>query len=327
MKIFKTTPQYQILGKKKIAFILSGILMLASIVGLLTKGLTYGIDFKGGTQIQIKFNQEPELETIRELFQKEVDTAVNITTFGEKEENEVIITLSKEAIKGKTVELTELIDDILKKKFSEFDIRRIETVGAKVGDELKTNGIEAALFVLIGILIYVGFRFKMRYGVAAVVALFHDVLITMGFFVFLEKEFTLTILAAILTIIGYSLNDTIVVFDRVRENIARFPKRPMEEVINLSVNETLSRTILTALTTILVVFALYILGGEIIRDFSFAMLIGLVVGTYSSIFVASPVVILLEPSNLEKNQVYKKYNEIAEKLKQRFGKNKGKKAK
>ncbi len=326
MKIFKTTPQYKILEKKKIAFVISSILLIASIAGLFTKGLTLGIDFKGGTLIQVQFSEEPELKTIRSLFQKEVSTAVNITTFGEKEENEVIITLSKKAIKDKSVELTELIHRILKQEFSGFDVRRIETVGKKVGDELKTSGIEAALFALIGILVYIGFRFKMRYGIAAVVALFHDVLIIMGIFVFFEREFTLTILAAIMTIIGYSLNDTIVVFDRVRENVARFPKKPVEEVINLSVNESLSRTILTSITTFFVVFTLFVLGGEIIHDFCLAMLIGLVVGTYSSVFVASPVVIFFEPSNMEKNPLYQKYNEIAESLKLRFGKNKGKRA-
>ncbi len=326
MKIFKTTPQFQIMGKKKVAFILSGILLLASIAGFLTKGLTYGIDFKGGTLIQVQFNEEPDQETITSLFQKKFKTAVIVTTFGEKEANEVLITFSREAIKDKDVELTELINPILKEKFTGFNVRRIEKVGAKVGDKLKTSGTQTVFFVLIGILVYIGFRFKVRYGIASVVALFHDVLITMGIFVFLEKEFTLTILAAILTIIGYSLNDTIVVFDRVRENVARFPKRPVEEVINLSVNESLSRTILTSVTTFLVVFSLYMLGGEIIKDFSFAMLIGLVVGTYSSVFVASPVIIFLEPGNIEKNPLYKKYVKISEGFQQRFGKNKGKRA-
>ncbi len=413
MRIFKTTPQYQIMGKKKFAFMLSGILILVSIVGLMTKGLTYGIDFRSGTLIQVQFNQKPDQATIASLFQKRVKTAVVVTTFGDKEENEVLITLSKEAIEdikiepselvkivlrekfsgfnvkhvemkganaeeelsiqiqfdqkpnqinlsslfrervdkaatvkafgenGKNeflitlskksfdavdVELTELVSLILKEKFSGFNVRRVETVGAKVGKKLKISGIQSALFILVGILVYIGFRFKVRYGVASVAALFHDVLITLGVFVFLDKEFTLTILAAIMTIIGYSLNDTIVVFDRVRENIARFPKKPVEEVINLSVNESLSRTILTSVTTFLVVFSLFIFGGEIIHDFSFAMLIGLVVGTYSSVFVASPVIIFFEPSNIEKNPLYKKYNGIAENLKQRFRKNKGKRA-
>ena len=301
---------------------ISAILLLASIGGIVTKGFTYGIDFRGGTLIQIQFEEEPQLGVIRELFQKEIKTAVNITTFGEKEENEVIITLSQKAIQDQAGDLTDLVSRILVSKYKTFDIRRVDTVGAKVGAELKTKATQAALFVLLGILIYIGFRFKVRYGVAAVVALFHDVLVTLGIFVFLEKEFTLTVLAAVLTIIGYSLNDTIVVFDRVRENVARFPKKPMEEVINISVNESLSRTILTSITTFLVVFALFVLGGEIIHDFAFAMLIGLVVGTYSSVFVASPVVLYFDPVQLNKNPIYKRINEVMDGFKSSSSKKK-----
>ncbi len=326
MRIFKKTPEWNILGRKKIAFVISAFLLLASIGGLVAKGLTYGIDFRGGTLIQIQFQEKPQLETIRELFQDEIKTAVNITTFGEEEENEVIVTLSQEAIKDRAGELTDLISRILEKRFKSFDIRRVETVGPKVGDQLKTKAMQAAFFVFIGILVYIGFRFKVRYGVAAVVALFHDVLIALGVFVFLEKEFTLTIVAAVLTIIGYSLNDTIVVFDRVRENVARFPKKPMEEVINISVNESLSRTILTSVTTFLVVFALFALGGEIIHDFSFAMLIGLVVGTYSSVFVASPVVLYFDPVSLSKNKNYLRLEKTVEGIKSSFSKTKKKRA-
>ncbi|MCP4749309.1 MAG: protein translocase subunit SecF [Proteobacteria bacterium] len=326
MKIFKTTPQWDIMGKKKIAFVISSMLLLASLVGLGVKGLTYGIDFKGGTLIQIKFQEEPPLARIRELFQRKLTTTVNITTFGEKEDNEVIVTLAQESIKGGTEELTHLVDDTLRGEFPGIDIRRVETVGRKVGGEFRTKAVQAAFFVLIGILIYIGIRFKVRYGIAAVVALFHDVLITVGVFVYLEKEFTLTILAALLTIIGYSLNDTIVVFDRIRENVARFPKRPLVEVINLSVNESLSRTILTSVTTFLVVFTLFMLGGDIIKDFSFAMLIGLVIGTYSSVFVASPVVLYFDPANFKNTRVNKYLEHYLPKLKAPFSKRTGKKA-
>lgn len=326
MRIFKTTPQWDFLGMKKIAMTISTLFILASIGGLAFNGLTYGIDFRGGTLIQIQFPDTPQLEVVRELFQSRIDTNVNITTFGEADENEVIITLSQEAIQGKAAELTKLITEILEVQYDSFDIRRVETVGPKVGEQLKTKAIQAAFFVLIGILIYIGFRFKVRYGVAAVVALFHDVLFTLGVFVFVEKEFTLTIVAAVLTIIGYSLNDTIVVFDRIRENVARFPKRPMEEVINLSVNESLSRTILTSVTTFLVVAALYILGGEIIHDFCFALLIGLVVGTYSSVFVASPVVLYFDPAQAQNNPVFRLYNAAIDTFKSSSSKPKRKKA-
>lgn len=305
MKIFKTTPQLDFLGKKKIAIVISILMLLAAILGLATKGLTYGIDFRGGTLIQIQFQEEPDLAAVRELFQKELTTSVNITTFGEKTDNEVIVTLSEESVRNRYDKLADMVHLTLDKSFDNFTIRRVETVGPKVGGELRNKAIQAAFYALLGILIYIGIRFKVRYGIAAVVALFHDVLIVLGIFVFVEHEFTLTIVAAVLTIIGYSLNDTIVVFDRIRENVARFPKRPLEEVINLSINESLSRTILTSVTTFLVVFALFMLGGDIIVDFAFAMLIGLVVGTYSSVFVASPVVLYFDPENFRKTAMYK----------------------
>ncbi len=305
MKIFKTTPQWDILGKKKIAIIISCVLLLAAVAGLAVKGLTYGIDFKSGTLIQIQFQERPDLGIVRDLFQKELTTSVAITTFGDTADNEIIVTLSEESVRNKQDKLANTVNIILGKSFKDFKIRRVLTVGPKVGDELKTKAVQAAFYALVGILIYIGFRFKARYGLAAVVALFHDVLLAIGVFVFLEKDFTLTIVAAVLTIIGYSLNDTIVVFDRIRENVARFPKRKLEEVINLSINESLSRTILTSITTFLVVFSLYILGGDIIKDFSFAMLIGLVVGTYSSVFVASPVVLYFDPENFSKTGLYK----------------------
>ncbi|MBU2644727.1 protein translocase subunit SecF [bacterium] len=322
MKIFKTTPQWDILGKRKISIFISSILVLAAIVGLAVKGLTYGIDFRGGTLIQIKFQEKPDLGTIRDLFQRELSTSVSITTFGEEVDNEVIVTLSEESMSDKSDKLANLVHTILSKSYKGFTIRRNESVGPKVGDQLKTKAVEAALYCLAGILIYIGFRFKPRYGIGAVVALFHDVLITLGIFVFVEKEFTLTIVAAVLTIIGYSLNDTIIVFDRIRENTARFPKRPLEEVINLSINETLSRTILTSFTTFLVVFALFVLGGDIIHDFAFAMLIGLVVGTYSSVFVASPVVMYFDPDNFSKTMFYRVLIQNRDRVQQLFTKRK-----
>ncbi|MCP4296601.1 MAG: protein translocase subunit SecF [Proteobacteria bacterium] len=296
MKIFKTTPKFNIMGKRKIAFVISAILILAGLAGLLMKGVTYGIDFRGGTLIQVKFENAPQLAEIRKLFKDKFKSNVSVTSFGEEQSNEVMITLSQEAVSAEAGQMQGLISNVLSNRFPNFDIRRVETVGPKVGSELKEKAMQAALYALIGILIYIGIRFKFRYGVGAVAALFHDVLITMGIFIILDKEFTLTIVAALLTIIGYSLNDTIVVFDRVRENISRMPKKKLEDVINLSINESMSRTILTSVTTFIVVLVLFLAGGDIIHDFSFAMLIGLVVGTYSSIFVASPVVILLDPA-------------------------------
>ena len=224
MRLFSKVPKFNIMGKMKYAFIISAIFLVGTVASYFSKGITYGIDFRGGTLIQIKFQESPDLPKIRTLFQSKIKTNVNITTFGDEEGKEVLITLSQEAVEQQKGDLSAFVTNTLSGNFSGFDIRRVETVGPKVGEELKTKAFQAALYALIGILIYVGFRFHVRYGMAAVVALFHDVLITMGILILLEREFTLTIVAALLTIIGYSLNDTIVVFDRIRENVARMPR-------------------------------------------------------------------------------------------------------
>lgn len=299
MKIFKKVPSIDFMGKRKIGFIISVLLIVISIAGVFTKGVKYGIDFRGGTIIQVKFEAEPALQDVRALFVKALSSTVNITRFGDVENNEIMITLSQEEVMEKTDDLSGFVSQVLKEKFERFEIRRIETVGPKVGNELKQKSVYAGLYAFLGILIYIGFRFKVQYGLAALAAIFHDVTITIGLFVIFDKEFNLTIMAAVLTIIGYSLNDTIVVFDRIRENVSRYPKKQFESVVNISINESLSRTILTSVTTFCVVMALFILGGDIIHDFSFAMAIGLVVGTYSSIFVASPILKYLSPAFLK----------------------------
>ncbi|MDT8445361.1 MAG: protein translocase subunit SecF [bacterium] len=293
MKFFQDQPSFNFMGKKNLAGGLSVLLILISIASFFAVGVNYGIDFKGGTLIQVQFPQEPDLGRLRSLFGDRVTGQVAITNFGDQGDHEVLITLPQDAFEN-NANVSAQVQEVFNKEFPVYDMRRVESVGAKVGDELKEKALDAGLFALIGILVYVGIRFHWRYGVAAVVALFHDVTITMGVFILADKEFSLTIVAAVLTIIGYSLNDTIVVFDRIRENVAKLPKSSLLDVINRSINESLSRTILTSLTTFLVVAALFIFGGEIIHDFCFAMIIGLVVGTYSSIFVASPVVWLLE---------------------------------
>jgi preprotein translocase subunit SecF len=192
--------------------------------------------------------------------------------------------------------LSAQINDALAKRFEgkTFEIRRTEMVGPKVGKDLRKKGINAIIFALIGILIYVSWRFKFRFAVGAVVALAHDVLITIGVFSLTNKEFSLPVLAALLTIVGYSLNDTIVVYDRIRENMGRMRREVFEKTVNISINETLSRTILTSGTTLIVVIVLFLMGGGVIHDFTFALLIGIIVGTYSSIFVASPLVVIWE---------------------------------
>ncbi|MDX2471903.1 MAG: protein translocase subunit SecF [SAR324 cluster bacterium] len=298
MKFFQKTPDFDIMGKRKFAVVLSICLFALGGYGLASSGIHYGIDFKGGTIVQAKFTGQPPLSGVRSTLGSALGQQVNVTTFGEDVENEILITLPQEALVDKGLNLQASLGKILTDNFPSFtEIRRVETVGPKVGAELKTKALEAALYALVGILLYISVRFKFHFAIASVAALFHDVIVTMGIFVLMEKDFTLTIVAALLTIIGYSLNDTIVVFDRIRENIARMPKSPLKSTINLSINESLSRTILTSVTTFLVVLALFLLGGEIIHDFCFAMLIGLVVGTYSSVFVASPVVMLLDRFN------------------------------
>ncbi|OGG93257.1 MAG: protein-export membrane protein SecF [Candidatus Lambdaproteobacteria bacterium RIFOXYD2_FULL_50_16] len=293
MKFFKDLPQFDIMGKRTLCYVLSAVFMLASIGLFFTKGINYGIDFKGGTLVQVRFLSPPELGLIRNLFSSATNKEVAITSFGDQINNEILITLPQDVF-GQKANMSEEVTKVFGDSLKGHEIRRIETVGGKVGDELKEKAMYAGIFALIGILAYVGVRFKFQYGLAAVAALFHDVIITIGFFILADKEFSLTIVAAVLTIIGYSLNDTIVVFDRIRENVAKLPKTKLLTIINRSINESLSRTILTSLTTFLVVVALFIFGGEMIHDFCYTMMVGLIVGTYSSIFVASPIVWMMD---------------------------------
>ena len=295
MKIFNKIPDFEFVDKQKYAAGLSVLFLLIGIVAMGLMGIRYGIDFQGGTLVQAKFSGTPPMAKIRSSLGKSLNETVEISTFGEPEDNEIMITLPQEALAKKGSDLQNTLTGILTSQFPTFEeIRRVESVGPKVGGELRNKALQAGLYALAGILLYISFRFRFNFAFGAVAALFHDVLITMGIIVILEKDFTLSIVAALLTIIGYSLNDTIVVFDRIRENIARLPKSKLDRIINLSINESLSRTILTSVTTFIVVFILFMFGGQIIHDFCFAMLIGLVVGTYSSIFVASPVMMALD---------------------------------
>ncbi len=295
MRFFKEIPSYDFIGRRKFAYAFSAALLLLALVAYALNGVKWGIDFSGGVLVQARFAAAPPLSEIRSKLTEEFGNGVNVTSFGEANDHEVLINLPMEVMTHHGAKLQEAMTSLLKTHFPSFaEVRRVEAVGPKVGAELKVKAIEAGLFTLAGILLYVGVRFRFSYAIGAVAALFHDVLITMGFFFLLGKEFDLTIVAAMLTIMGYSLNDTIVVFDRIRENVARLPKSHLANTINLSVNETLSRTILTSGTTLIVVVAMFTFGGQIIHDFCFAMLIGLFVGTFSSIFVASPLMLALE---------------------------------
>lgn len=280
--------------KLKMGFIAFSVVLilvgLGSIVG--HGGLNYGIDFAGGTLVQLKFNDPADIGKIRQGL-KGIDLGDSvIQEYGSPEEVMIRVEKSSESLQN----LSDLITEALAKAFGAeaFIVERVEVVGPQVGHDLRSKALGALLFAMVGILIYITFRFEFRFAVGAVLAIIHDVLITVGVFSLLNKEFTLPIIAAVLTIVGYSLNDTIVVFDRIRERFKLKKKESYAQTINQSINLTLGRTLLTSLTTMVVVVALYFLGGEVIHDFSFALIVGILVGTYSSIFIASPVLLLFQ---------------------------------
>ena len=292
MEFIKPGTKIDFLGIRRSAFILSGLLIGASIISvMLHGGLNYGIDFAGGTLVQVQFSEPTRVETIKEnLASIGLDRSL-VQRFGEKKENEYLIRVEKSASELGTLSLE--IQETLQRAYGKggVEIRRTEMVGPKVGKDLRKKGILAIIYALIGILIYVTLRFRFIFAVGAIIALAHDVMITVGVFSIANKEFTLPIVAAILTIIGYSLNDTIVVYDRIRENRRKMRREAFAKVINASINETLGRTLLTSLTTLIVVVILFIFGGGVIHDFAFALIVGILVGTYSSIFVASPIIL------------------------------------
>jgi preprotein translocase subunit SecF len=295
MEIIRPGINIDLVGKMRIACWASLAVIVISVLSLVFHGgPKLGIDFAGGTQIQVKFSQEATADGIRDsLRSMGLDNNV-IQRFGYKDNNEFLIKTERSSseLEGLSDKITEALGATYGKE--NVDIRRVEVVGPKVGKDLRQKGLLAMLYAVIGILIYVTWRFELRYAVGAIVALIHDVIITVGIFSLLGKEFTLPIIAALLTIIGYSLIDTIVVYDRIRENIKGARKQPLKELVNSSINQVLSRTVLTSVTTLLVVLALFFLGGAVIHDFAFALLVGIVVGSYSSIFVASPTVLAWE---------------------------------
>ena len=276
-------------GKRKIALIFSALLIIASITSIAFKGLSFGIDFTGGTVIEVGYPEATDVEKIRQSLIKEKFDAT-VQHFGTAKD--VLIRLAPQEGEDKA-KLGDKVFNVLKTNDPRVELRRVEFVGPQIGDELRDQGGTAMLLALAGILIYVTLRFEFRFSVGAIIALVHDVVITVGFFSITGVEFDLTILAAILAIIGYSLNDTIVVFDRVRENYLKLRKASSEESVNISINQTLARTIVTSLTTLMVLLALFIFGGEVIHGFSLAMIIGIVIVTYSSIYVASSSLLLM----------------------------------
>ena len=277
----------------KLFNIISFILMLSSILLLSVKGLNFGVDFKGGTLIELRTTDNNiSVTTLRKSFNEMSLGDVNVKKFGK--ENDYLIKFEKKDIEPNTIEkikvdLKNLIGDT-------FDFRRVENVGPKVSSELLKSGMIAIIVSLAAMLFYIWIRFEWQFSLGAILALFHDVIITLGFFSLFSLEINLSIVAAVFTIVGYSINDTVVIFDRVRENLRKFSDIKIYELTNISINETLSRTIITSVTTLLALLSIYIFGGEILKGFSLAMILGVIFGTYSSIYIANPVLVRLRVS-------------------------------
>jgi len=289
MQWFKFERQFQFVGHRRRAFILSGALLLAAVVSLAVQGLKFGIDFTGGYLIEVGFPEEVELQPIRNALEEAGFQDAQAQHFGAL--NDVLVRIAPQG-ETSSAEVSDRVLRVLDTTFEmSADMRRVEFVGPQVGAELRDQGGLAMLIALLLILAYVAFRFEKRFAVGAVAALVHDVVIVVVVFSILQVEFDLPVLGALLAVIGYSLNDTIVVFDRIRENFRRQRRGTAEEVTNASINQTISRTLMTSLTTLLVLLALLILGGETIYGFAFALTIGVVIGTYSSIFVASTLLL------------------------------------
>ena len=283
------------IGGRFFAFGLSAILIVASIFLVATRGLNFGIDFTGGTVIEIQTEEALDLGVLRSELNALELGAISIQEFGAPDD--LLIRLpQQQSVDDDGTAQKAAIDKVrasLDEKYAPVDYRRIEFVGPQVGEELKRQGALAVLFSLFGILAYVWFRFEWQFGVASIVALAHDSALTIGLFALTQMEFNLSTVAAILMIAGYSINDTVVVFDRIRENLRKYKKKPLDELFNLSVNQTLARTLMTSVTTLLALIALYVFGGEVIRGFIYALIFGIGVGTYSSIFVAAPLLLFL----------------------------------
>lgn len=297
MRFFKNKTEFDFMARRRLAMIFSMVLIVISLASLMTRGLNFGIDFTGGTLVEVGFTQAPDISKVRHALDEAGFGDAVTQTFGTSRDI-LIRLLSGEGLSRAEVS-TQIIDALRSADMGEVTLRRVEFVGPKVGGELKEDGGLAMLVALLGILIYVAFRFEKRFALGSVAALVHDVIITLGFFSLFQLDFDLTILAAILAVIGYSLNDTIVVYDRIRENFRKLRKRSPLEVVNISLNQTLARTLMTSVTTLLVLVALFVLGGEIIHGFSLALIVGIFIGTYSSIYVASTTVLAMGVSKAD----------------------------
>lgn len=303
MKILNRKTNFDFMSRRNVALIVSSILIVASIFSLSTRGLNFGLDFTGGTLIEVGYPSAPDTAEVREQLTNAGFESV-VQTFGAA--TDIVVRIPPSEVEESSAELsTRVLAALSEGVEGEVEVRRVEFVGPQVGDELAEQGILAVIYAMVGVFLYVMFRFQWRFSVGAVAALFHDITITMGLISFVHIEFDLTVVAAILAVVGYSLNDTIVLFDRIRENFPRYRKRSPVEVVNTSINETLSRTLMTSTTTLIVLLALFYFGGEIIHGFAFTLIIGVLVGTYSSIYVASTALLALGVSKYDLMEVEK----------------------
>jgi preprotein translocase subunit SecF len=303
MRFLNSKTQIDFMSRRKIALIFSSVLIIASITSLATRGLNFGLDFTGGTLIEVGYATAPDTNDVRENLESAGFDSI-VQTFGAA--TDIVVRIPPGEDEESSAELsTRVLAALSQGVEGEIEMRRVEFVGPQVGDELTEQGFLAVIYAMVGVFLYVMFRFQWRFSVGAVAALLHDIIVSMGILSLVQIEFDLTVVAAILAVVGYSLNDTIVLFDRIRENFPKYRKRQPVEVVNTSINETLSRTLVTSLTTLMVLVALFYFGGEIIHGFAFTLITGVVVGTYSSIYVASNALLVLGVSKFDLMEVEK----------------------
>ena len=309
MQIIQKTSHLDFMGARKLALVISALAIIVAVGSFITRGLNFGIDFTGGVLLEVGYEQTADLTAIRNTLAGAGFGDATVQNFGSSQE--VLIRLLQEEGQSAT-EIRDQMLGVLRQESPDVVLRRVEFVGPQVGKELREQGGLAMLFALLMIMAYVTFRFQWKFSIGAVTALVHDVVITVGVFSVLRLPFDLSVLAAVLAVIGYSLNDTIVVFDRIRENFLRIRKTTAADIVNLSINQMLGRTIITSFTTLLVLFALFFLGGETIHAFSLALIIGIVVGTYSSIYIASTTALALDVQPMDLMAPEKEQEEVDE---------------
>jgi preprotein translocase subunit SecF len=295
MELIKPNSTINFVGRIKTAVIFSLVLIGISLLSLLIRGgPRYGIDFEGGTLVQVKFFNAVDSGAVRTALDPLAIEGLSVQEFGEKDAQEYLISMKKTT--GELQGIEDTVKGALTGAFGSdaLEVRRVEMVGPKVGEDLRRKGMLAVTFSILGMLIYIWWRFELRFGVGAVLCLIHDVIITLGALSLTNKAIDLPIIAALLTVVGYSVNDTIIISDRIRENLKKMGRGRLPDIVNKSINQTLSRTCITAGTTLMVVVALFFLGGDVIHDFAFTLLVGIFVGTYSSIFIATPLLIVWE---------------------------------